>query len=56
MELVIGWPQGIYLAILLLSLGIIAGKHGETYRANFWVSGATTLLILGLLTWGGFFG
>lgn len=55
--LVIGWPQGIYLALTLFGLGVVVAKHGkprEAYDATITTIG--TALILGLLYWGGFFG
>ena len=53
----IGWPQGIFLALILLSdLGALV-NHGKPRNSNwdFNVSFAGTLVTLILLYWGGFF-
>ena len=53
----IDWPQGIYLVLLLLSLGLVLAKHGEPREPyNIWVTLFGTALTLALLYWGGFFG
>jgi len=54
----IGWPQGIYIAIVLLGLLITAAKDGEPMegRYNFSLRFMLSICIFGLLWWGGFFG
>jgi hypothetical protein len=52
----IGWPQGIYLALVFLSLGIGIANHGRPrppYNGGLHVVGV--LIVLPLLYWGGFF-
>lgn len=53
-------PQYIYLALLILGLGIALAKHGEPkpplgQRYNFWVTLFDALIVIALLNWGGFF-
>jgi hypothetical protein len=55
--IVIGWPEGIYLALNLIGVGYIISKHG---RPKTGVYHATDIcvwlfLTLPLLYWGGFF-
>lgn len=56
-EFSFGWPQGIYLALAFMGLGITAAKHGNPKEGkhDFWSIGLATLLSLSLLWWGGFF-
>lgn len=56
--MMVGWPQGIYLALVLIGLGVAAAKHGQpkTGTYSFWVSLPASAILLGLLAWGGFFG
>ena len=53
----IGWPEGIYLAIVFLSAGLHLGRHGEAInmKYNFWGRLIAAAALLGLLYWGGFF-
>jgi hypothetical protein len=54
--MVIGWPQGILVSLLLLSLGISLAKHGESRGAySFGTVFFAVVLELFLLWWGGFF-
>ena len=55
----IGIPQAIYLALLLLGLGISLAKHGEYKRAekySFWTTLISDGIVLLILYYGGFFG
>lgn len=56
----IGWPQAIFLALMLVSLGHDLSQHGKpmapqagTYSA--WGTIVAMVLSLALLWWGGFF-
>jgi hypothetical protein len=53
----IGWPQGIYLAILFLSVCSHASKNGQPRTGTYDLGTAlfASALICGLLYWGGFF-
>jgi len=57
-SLMIGWPQGLYLA--LVSVGVLTevGLHGQPRagKHNGPVRLFVSAFILGLLVWGGFFG
>lgn len=56
MNIVIGWPEGIYLALLLLGFGYAIAKHGEprdNYDAVMYL--VRVIVIVSLLWWGGFF-
>lgn len=53
----IGWPEGIYLAIVFLGLCFTISNHGKPKTGEhdagaFLLASAITL---GLLYWGGFF-
>lgn len=54
--MVLGWPQGIYLALTAVGLGVTIAKHGEP-KGNYSVGTALVSLAitLPLLWWGGFF-
>lgn len=52
----IGWPEGIYLVILLIGFGWKVAKHGEPQDDhNWWASSIASVIVLSLLWWGGFF-
>jgi len=51
-----GIPQILWVALMSLSLGIVASKHGQSYKYNIWYSLICILIQVGLLYWGGFFG
>lgn len=53
-----GWPQIIYLALILYSIFEAASHHGEqrTGRHNLWATLVSAALSVGLVYWGGFFG
>lgn len=57
-ELVIGWPEGLWIAFQLMGLGVYAAKHGESKNQETYCF-VTKLIsvILGAtwLYWGGFF-
>jgi hypothetical protein len=57
MELHIGWPQGVILAMCLADLCCVAFLHGRKTEKkwNFWVKVADVALLLAVLAWGGFF-
>lgn len=51
------WPQWTYLALIFLSLSIAAVNHGKPRdEQNFPTSFISALIVLFLLTMGGFFG
>lgn len=56
MQLHIGWPQGIYLALIIMDLVLMAYKHGKP-RKNYsiWEYVVSAAIVLTLLFWGGFF-
>lgn len=54
----IGWPEGIFLALILLGMGKAMARFGETKKPDSYdmidvLFGPA--LLLGLLWWGGFF-
>ena len=49
------WPVYVYLAIVLIGLGVSLAKHGEYVKVNFWSTLISTSIILFLLYKGGFF-
>lgn len=53
-----GWPQVIYLALLLCGVLNAILHHGETEtkKYNAWISLTSAVLTIGLVYWGGFFG
>lgn len=52
-----GMPQILILAIYMLSLGNELAKHGDTkvIKYNFGGKLLVTMIVIGLLIWGGFF-
>lgn len=50
----VGWPEGIYLGLLFLSLLIAAGNDGKpkTGEHNFGISLIASAIFFGLLYWG----
>lgn len=52
-----GWPQIIYLALLLYGVIDEATHHGETKtgRRNGWATLISACISSGLAYWGGFF-
>jgi hypothetical protein len=50
-------PALIYLALVILGLGIVLAKDGEpkTGKHSFWWQLVGTAIPCGLLYWGGFF-
>ena len=50
-------PQIIYVAIVILGLGVELERHGKPKEGkyNFITSALVTGLVFGLLYWGGFF-
>ncbi len=53
----IDWPQGIYLAINILSMGILIAEHGKPRagKENCLPGIIGGAICLALLYWGGFF-
>ena len=53
----IGWPEGIYLAFVLVATGWSIANHGKprTGKQNGLASILGGLIVFGLLWWGGFF-
>jgi len=52
----LGTPQIIYLIILTLGLGIQIANHGKPRSNENAVAGLiSSIIVLGLLYWGGFF-
>lgn len=52
----IGWPQGILLTLMIMSLGISIAKYGEPQKGTY--DSANILapfILIALLWWGGFF-
>ena len=51
-------PQVITLCLYGASLGLSLAKHGKPREGteSFWISLFATVMQLGLLWWGGFFG
>lgn len=57
MSFTLGWPQGIVLFLSTLSLFISIACHGKPRDDhNGIVKFIDTLILIGLLYWGGFFG
>jgi hypothetical protein len=54
----IGWPQGIYLALVFLTICGHASKNGQPREGHYdlGLSLLNAALGGGLLFWGGFFG
>ncbi len=50
-------PQIIYLALIMMDIGISLAKHGEpkNEKYNVWITLASAAIIVALLKWGGFF-
>lgn len=53
----IGWPEGIYLCVTMIGLGIAISDHGKpkTGKENFLNTLISVSIGYGLLCWGGFF-
>lgn len=53
----IGLPQAIYLVLTIIVLTVHGVKHGETKTTayDFWSNAIASVLVIGLLWWGGFF-
>lgn len=50
------WPQIIFIALNMIGLGIVLGKHGQPHDAySAWVAVTAVIIDMGLLYWGGFF-
>ena len=57
MEVNIGWPEGIWIAMTLLGLLIAQHKDGQTktYEYSFNQTVMNAIISGGMLYWGGFF-
>jgi hypothetical protein len=55
--MVIDWPQGIFLGLLVLGVGISLARFGEQKRDKYSIIDVLVAptLNLALLWWGGFF-
>lgn len=52
----IGWPQGIYLSLLLMDQGIYISKFGQRRTDTYgWINILVPWGVLYILYWGGFF-
>ena len=51
-----GAPQIIYIILIVFSLGVVAAKNGEPSEHDILSSLISTVIVSGLLYWGGFFG
>lgn len=52
----LGWPQLVYLALLLIGVGVAAAKDGQPREAwSFWWTLVGAGLAIWLLYMGGFF-
>jgi hypothetical protein len=53
----VGWPEGIYLALVLVSIGICVARFGEQKRDRYDLTDVLVgpAISLSLLWWGGFF-
>ena len=49
------WPVYVYLALVLIGLGVSLAKHGEYVKVNFWSTLISSSIVLFLLYKGGFF-
>lgn len=54
----IDWPQGIFMSIMVMNVGVKLANHGKprTGRENVWIELIGFAITVGLLSWGGFFG
>lgn len=50
-------PQIIYLALMMMDIGISLAKHGEpkNQKYNAWITSVSVAITVALLKWGGFF-
>lgn len=50
-------PQILYLALMMMDVGINLAKHGQPRdgQYNFWITLGSAAMLFGLLKWGGFF-
>ena len=53
MEIHIGWPEGIYLALNILCMGYVGAEKGASAAIGYGL--AWLFITLPLLVWGGFF-
>ena len=55
MNIVLEWPQLIYILLTLIGLVFVSMEHGKPYTRDANASLIATIIIYGLLYWGGFF-
>lgn len=57
MNIVIGWPQAVYLALACIGFGFECARHGQqkTAKHNAWGAIIALLVVLFVLYSGGFF-
>ena len=53
----IGWPEGIWLGLTLGGLLLVANLHGKpkTGKWDIFVTIINSVIMFGILYWGGFF-
>lgn len=53
----IGWPQGIYLVLMLVSIGISIARYGQQKTDTYDLTDIvlSPAIVTGILYWGGFF-
>ncbi len=53
----IGWPEGIWIVMVMLSGLLEAERHGKPKEGtnNFSIWFMSAIISVGLLSWGGFF-
>jgi hypothetical protein len=55
MNIVIEWPQLIYVVLTFLSIAIVASQHGKLIKRNAFAALIDVVIVYSLLYWGGFF-
>lgn len=55
MEIQIGLPQAVYLALTVVGLIYVGTNHGGTRKIDFGASMISTVIVFAVLIWGGFF-
>ena len=55
MNVVIGWPELIYLVLICLGLGVSIAQHGQMVERDATSAIIGVVIVLSLLYWGGFF-
>jgi hypothetical protein len=56
MTIHVGWPQGVLLALMVLSQIVVTTKHGQDHTPyNAWIELWFNFVIFVIVAWGGFF-